>query len=78
MAATACGPAANPACLRPQQTLTRCLFLARSRWGGWLPLPASKCQSVVPINDHEQNELSTQDISNLAQMPTLKNNSGNF
>ena len=42
-------------------------FDARSRrhtrWGGWLPLPASKCQSVVSIKDHEQEEPSIMKIS---------------
>ena len=30
--------------------------MTRSRWGGWLPFPASECQSVVSIEDHEQKQ----------------------
>ena len=36
---------------------------AESRWGGWLPLPASRCQSVVVINNHEQEEPSAMKVS---------------
>ena len=30
-------------------------FAPESRWGGWLPLPASRCAKVwFVINNHEQ------------------------
>ncbi len=39
-------------------------FAPETRWGGWLPLPASRCQNVVVVSNHEQEEPSAREPKN--------------
>src|SRR5206468_271533 len=38
-------------------------LLTKSRWGGWLLLPASECQSVELSSNHEPKEPSAMEIT---------------